>query len=154
MKNNHFLYNLKGIARECYPRFLLPKNRERILREVHKRSDVEYIRERVDYYCRLDSRLSLESSALPLSYLRFTRKNTVYFFDTYEYAMYFPQDFRAHYAFGDVYYFLDKPSITKSRPIYIESSAESSQDCIKIIDSSSIATPPYAKIQILDFQCY
>lgn len=138
MKNNHFLYNLKGIARECYPRFLLPKNRERILREVHKRSDVEYIKKRVDYYCRLDSKLSLESSALPLSYLRFTRKNTVYFFDTYEYAMYFPQDFRAHYAFGDVYYLLDKPSITKSRPIC--------QNSVKTIesspDSSSISAPP------------
>ena len=117
MKNNYFFYNLKGIARSLIPSAFLPRNRERILRDLDKREDLDYIKWRVEYYCRLSEAFSLDSNAWRLSDLRWTRKKTVYFFDSYEYAMYFPQDFRANFEFGDVNYVCGKPSITKSRPI-------------------------------------
>ncbi len=123
MKNNYFLYNLKGIARSLVPSAFLPRNRERILRDLDKREDLDYIKWRVEYYCRLSEAFSLDSNAWRLSDLRWTRKKTVYFFDSYEYAMYFPQDFRANFEFGDVDYVCGKPSITKSRPICKANSA-------------------------------
>lgn len=88
MKNNYFIYNLKGISRMLVPTFLLPKNREKILQNVAERADIEYIKKRVDYYCPLNSKVKLESSAWELRDLRFTRKKTVYFFDSYEIAYY------------------------------------------------------------------
>ncbi|RDU62447.1 glycosyl transferase family 90 [Helicobacter sp. MIT 14-3879] len=117
MKNNYFIYNLKAILRSLYPSLLLPKNREKLLKSLDKRNDLEYIKNRVNYYCRLNDFKTLGEDSKELSFLRFTIKKTVYFFDTYEYAMYFPKDFKAYFAFGDINYFLDKPSITKSRPI-------------------------------------
>ena len=53
MKNNYFLYNLKGIARSFTPAIFLPKNREKILKDVLARPDIEYIKSRVDYNVRL-----------------------------------------------------------------------------------------------------
>lgn len=117
MKNNYFLYNCKGIARSLVPSVFLPKNREKILCDLAKRQDVDYIKKRVDYYCRLSKHITLDEYAQELQNLRWARKKTVYYFDTYEYAQYFPQHFRAHFAFGDVYFTPAKPSITKSRPI-------------------------------------
>lgn len=126
MKNNYFLYNLKGISRMLTPAVFLPKNREKILKDVLTRPDIEYIKSRVDYYCQLNNPITLDDEAKNLSFVRFTRKKTVYFFDTYEYTRYFPQDFKAHFAFGDINFICPKPSITKSRPIkdYYESHSQ------------------------------
>ncbi|MGX2983655.1 glycosyl transferase family 90 [Helicobacter sp. 23-1045] len=130
LKNNYLFYNLKGIARMLTPFFILPLNREKILRDLEKRDDLDYIKKRVDYYCQMSEKITLDSEAKTLDFLRWTHKKTVYFFDTYEYARYFPQNFRAHFAFGDVNYFLQKPSFTKSRPIraYYEKSFESTKN--------------------------
>lgn len=109
------------------PAIFLPKNREKILANCQSRADIDYIKSRVDYYCQLDMPLTLnESEAKRLDFVRFTRKKTVYFFDTYEWTRYFPQDFKAHFEFGDVNFICPKPSITKSRPIktYYESHCE------------------------------
>lgn len=99
------------------PSVFLPKNREKILHNLYARNDLESIKNRVDYYCQLSQKVHLDSNAWRLKDLRWTHKKTVYFFDSYEYAMYFPQDFRANFEFGDVNYICKKPSITKSRPI-------------------------------------
>ncbi|MCR2040268.1 hypothetical protein [Campylobacter helveticus] len=48
--------------------------------------------------------INLDSSAWQLRNLRFCRKNTAYFFDSYEIARYFPQNFKANFEFGDVSY--------------------------------------------------
>lgn len=117
MRLNRFFYNIKGIARMLTPPFCLPKNREKFLRILDSRNDIDYIKKRVDYYCQMNKKVWLDNNAKPLKFLRWTHKQTVYFFDTYEYARYFPQNLRAHFAFGDVHYALQKPSITKSRPI-------------------------------------
>ena len=115
---NRFAYNLKGIARMLTPSFCLPKNREKILHDLDSRSDLDYIKKRVDYYCPMSAKITLDESAKSLDFLRWTRKNTAYFFDCYEYARYFPQNFKAHFEFGDVNYIPQKPSFAKSRPIF------------------------------------
>ena len=115
---NRFAYNLKGIARMLTPSFCLPKNREKILCDLDSRSDLDYIKKRVDYYCPMSAKITLDESAKSLDFLRWTRKNTAYFFDCYEYARYFPQNFKAHFEFGDVNYIPQKPSFAKSRPIF------------------------------------
>ena len=117
LKNNYFFYNLKGITRMLTPSIFLPLNREKILRDLEKRDDLDYIKKRVDYYCQMSEKITLDSEAKTLDFLRWTRKKTVYFFDAYEYARYFPQNFRAHFAFGDVNFIPKKPSFAKSRPI-------------------------------------
>ena len=136
MKNNYFIYNVKGIARSLIPSIFLPKDREKILRDLDKRADLDYIKKRVDYYCKLNEAFCLDSSAWQLKDLRWTRKKTVYFFDSYEYAMYFPQDFRANFEFGDVNYVCEKPSITKSRPI--DESNSSLTQSLREIEKPSI----------------
>ncbi len=112
------------------PPFLLPKNREKILRDLDSRKDLDYIKNRVDYYCQMNEKTALDSDAKSLDFLRWTHKNTRYFFDCYEYARYFPQRFKAHFEFGDVNYMPQKPSLAKSRPIleYYEKSCESTKN--------------------------
>lgn len=127
---NRFLLNVKGIARMLTPSVILPLNREKILRDLDLRKDLDYIKKRVDYYCPIDAKITLDSSARTLDFLRWTHKSTAYFFDAYEYARYFPQNFRAHFAFGDVNFIPKKPSFAKSRPIrtYYESMCKSTQN--------------------------
>ena len=148
MKNNYFLYNLKGIARSFTPAIFLPKNREKILKDVLARPDIEYIKSRVDYYCQLDSPITLDDEAKNLSFVRFTRKKSVYFFDTYEYTRYFPQDFKAHFEFGDVNYICPKPSITKSRPIQSYATALQGAGGGELIESN----PPFSNSTLLNLE--
>lgn len=148
MKNNYFLYNLKGIARSFTPAIFLPKNREKILKDVLARPDIEYIKSRVDYYCQLDSPITLDDEAKNLSFVRFTRKKSVYFFDTYEYTRYFPQDFKAHFEFGDVNYICPKPSITKSRPIQSYATSLQGAGGEELIESN----PPFSNSTLLNLE--
>ena len=98
------------------PHFLLAR-REDILCALQERSDVDMIKKRVDYYCQINSKITLDKDAKSIASVRFARKGVGYKFDSYEYLRYFPQDFKAHFEFGDVSYICPKPSFTKSRPV-------------------------------------
>ncbi len=150
------------------PSFCLPKNREKILRDLDSRKDLDYIKNRVDYYCQMNEKTALDSDAKSLDFLRWTHKRTVYFFDCYEYARYFPQNLKAHFEFGDVNYIPQKPSFAKSRPIleYYEKSCESTkntngggQNSLNSADSSidssdspidSPQNPPFSNATLLN----
>ncbi len=116
VKNNYFIYNLKGILRSLKPYFL-NTSYEKILKGWQDRDDSEYIKQRVNYYNRLNDFVKLGDEAKSISFVRFGKKQSVYRFDSWEYLRHFPQSFTANFAFGDVNYFLPNPSITKSRPI-------------------------------------
>lgn len=148
MNLNRFFYNIAGIARMLTPSVLLPLNREKILRKLDK-YDLDYITQRVDYYCPLNAKIVLEADAKTLDFLRWTHRQTVYFFDCYKYTRYFPQDLRAYFEFGDVYYVPLKPSFTKSRPIqsYYESAAFSID---KSKDFRLDSKPPFANATLLN----
>lgn len=141
MKNNRLLYNLSGIARMLCP--FLPRA-DHILSNLHSRDDLDYIKQRIDYYCPLDSLAPLDKDAKALDSVRFSRKKTMYFFDAYEWTRYFPQDFRAHFEFGDVNYLCPKPSITKSRPI------KAYADSIRAKNPETI--PPFANSTLLNLE--
>lgn len=132
--------------------FLLPKNREKILRDLDSRKDLDYIKKRVDYYCPLSAKITLDGCAKPLDFLRLPRKNTRYFFDCYEYARYFPQRFKAHFEFGDVNYIPQKPSFAKSRPICIDLVADGGGNKLKNAESKldSAYNPPFSNSTLLN----
>ena len=112
-----FLYNAKGILRYLAPRILFDKSK--YLNTLEKRSDYEYIIDRVDYYNKLDSncnggglmnRIAIRDYKMP-------KKLINYFYDSYEYLVYFPKDLEFALESGDVNYNIAYPAITKSRPI-------------------------------------
>lgn len=95
-------------------------------------SDKKTIDERVNYYCKVPERIVLSdiNEQMPSGYAPYKVRrllehtysnrigNTVYFFDTFEYTRYFPQNLRWLQLVGDVFYKLPAPAITKSRLIH------------------------------------
>jgi hypothetical protein len=78
--------------------------------------DTSYIKNRVDYYCKLQE-LSQISSGIELGSFKVGKRQKDYFFDTYEYTRYFDKKLLISYKFGDVTIIPDTPTIVKSRPI-------------------------------------
>lgn len=94
-KNNKLLYYIHGFAKDLTPPILLKLQRRLLLKGVEKRSDYEYIKKRVDYYCRLSEectdtdmekwkRKSVEVGNQPMT------SQKVYYLDSMEYARAFP----------------------------------------------------------------
>jgi len=115
-KQHRFFYNIKGIFRMLTPPFLLPLNFDTDDLEVQK----AYIDERVRYYCDFAPNSNLPLSAKVLKDFRFSRKKTVYFFDFWELARYFPQKLKANTFFADCSFCFESPTICKNRPIFEE----------------------------------
>ena len=118
-------FNIKGIFRSLFP---FSPSLKKIFKTLQNnqwktRSDAAYIEDRVNYYCKLDSIHSLKNS-VPLKHFRFPKKNSAYYFDTFKYSSLFPQNLRASFEFGDVNYFFQTPTITKSRPIKEDSKGD------------------------------
>lgn len=126
-------YMVHGVLMLIMPKYFYRYKRKLILKcyESLDNKEKEYINFRVNYYCKTPERIVLADihEQLPngkapykIRKLRdhsFFNKigNTVYFFDTYEYTRYFPQDFKWLQLVGDVFYKLPAPAITKSRLI-------------------------------------
>ncbi|MGI0440183.1 glycosyl transferase family 90 [Helicobacter himalayensis] len=130
-----FLYNLKGIGRMLTSNFLL--NLEREIASIWEFDSVtlESMQERVRYYCKLSAPFSLANANCPtpsltgspfriespkISLLKDAYKGhyfSAYYYDGYEASRYFARGLLIGCAFGDVNYYLQKPAITKSRPI-------------------------------------
>lgn len=117
MKNNQFLYNLKGIGHFLYPRFLNKYIFSRKLEQINRLKDnqLQTLAKRINYYCSFD-KTTVQNCSTP-SRLELLSKGSRYFFDTYEYMKYFPKDLIYFLEFGDVNYHVDFPSLCKSRPI-------------------------------------
>lgn len=100
----------KAWARRCLSRMLgkrLPSDEQAILKE------------RVDYYCRLEEVTPLPESAPMLSQHTYKNKKgaSVYFFDTYEIIRHFRQSLHWLFQRGDVTTVFDYPTVVKRRPI-------------------------------------
>ncbi len=112
-----FFYNVKGILR-----YLAPKNffsSDKYLYNVEQRSDYKYIIDRVNYYNKLDSKIDIKSSKkrVAIRDFRIPRKLVNYFYDSYEYLLYFDKNLEFILESGDVNYNISYPALTKSRPI-------------------------------------
>lgn len=104
------------------PPTLLKWQRILLLKNVEKRSDYEYIKKRVDYYCRLSEthagvdKEKWEQKSVEVRNQPMTGQK-VYYLDSMEYARAFSPSNRWHLLSGDITYVDDVPSIVKSRPV-------------------------------------
>lgn len=116
-KNPKFIYFGVNFFRLMIPKFVFRYRLERKLKSVEKRSDADYIKERVAYYNKLSTTVELPLFATALVEHKVPKKQKVYFFDTYQYVRWFPQNFKWGYCPGDVTFVPEYPSIVKSRPL-------------------------------------
>ena len=93
-KNNKFLYYFIN-----YMRLLIPVTffQFRLGRKLALRNsfDNEVIKQRVNYYNKLENHVDLSSAAKKLSDLKRKHGTKTYFFDLYEYSRFFNQNLRA-----------------------------------------------------------
>ena len=126
-KNSHFLFFLKSFVHYYTPKSLLQGRRQDLLQRIDTLSadEQDYIRRRVDYYCKFSGSIHLPADAPQLGKFTYGKKesyvhdyvNSTYFFDAYEYTRFFPDHLRWAYNPGDVNYLFPVPEITKSRPL-------------------------------------
>lgn len=134
-KNLHFPYMFHGCLMQILPNawYRLQLKKKLNAFDSLPEEEKKYIKDRVDYYCRLEDgakvcdinehlpRIKRASKSGTIKDYKFKNKvgNTSYFFDTYEYMRYFPTHFRFLTIPGDVFYHLPSPAIVKSRPIAV-----------------------------------
>lgn len=116
-KNPKFIYFGINFFRLLIPKCFFRYRLEKVLRNIEKREDANYIRERVDYYNKLSEITELPLHATSLADHKVPKKQKVYFFDTYQYTRWFSQTFKWGYCPGDVTFVPEYPSIVKSRPL-------------------------------------
>lgn len=129
-KNSHLAFYVRSFARYCTPKFLTRSRLDAKLAQFGNLSekDKEYVKMRVDYYCRFNDAILLPDDAPALKDFTYGKKesyvhdyvNSTYFFDAYEYTRFFPDSLRWAYNPGDVNYLFPVPEITKSRPITVD----------------------------------
>lgn len=127
-KNSKLRYYTASFARYGVPKRLLRSRLRPLLEEIDRRPDRQYILDRADYYCKLSGSAAhpraaevrppgTENSWHRLADHKFGVEHSAYFFDSYQYTRYFPDDLMWAYCFGDVTWVPELPSIVKSRPI-------------------------------------
>lgn len=122
-KNIKLLYYIRCYMIYVTPKWLLRLLRKHYLKEADNRADSEYIRQRVDYYCSLNEVRPLPDTTQPLRNHTYGKRklndirNSVYFFDSYEFTRYFSDDYHWAIKGGDNNDVMPYPTIVKSRPI-------------------------------------
>lgn len=113
------VYFIRNFARYAVPKGMFRWRLERLLAQARKRDDWETIRERTDYYNRLDGSVTPPREGMrPLGEHRFRKGvRTAYFFDSYEFTRWFRDDLRWCMVPGDVTTVPEIPAVVKSRPI-------------------------------------
>lgn len=107
-----------------FTRYALPSALYRSVRSLKLLSaplDEETIQKRVDYYCRFTPVELNEGNSVRVKDFKYPfgkkKKYATYFFDLYHSLVYFPQELRFRYEFGDVTREPELPTIVKSRPV-------------------------------------
>lgn len=115
-KNNKFLYYIRAILRELMPGWWFRRQLNRILtKDWEGQSD--YIRQRVDYYNKLERETPLSSKASAIANYRIPKKIRVYYFDSIEYLRFFDPQLKFELIPGDVTHVPPEPALLKSRPV-------------------------------------
>ncbi|MDR0893976.1 MAG: lipopolysaccharide biosynthesis protein [Prevotellaceae bacterium] len=115
-KKPKFVYYTINVLRMLIPNGVFRMRLPATLVAAMRRSDFEYMLQRVNYYNRLSQPTPLPADAPQLKAHK-PGKQKVYFFDTFEYTRWFPPYFRWSFCPGDVTYVPTLPSIVKSRPL-------------------------------------
>lgn len=116
-KKNKLSFYIQGFLRGVIPVKSFDKKIDELYKIVSK-DDLKNIERRVDYYNKLNSETKVLHHGTTVKDLLKPKTPKSYYFDTYEFARYFPKDHLIDYAFGDVNTILDFPMIAKSRPIH------------------------------------
>lgn len=123
-KNSNITYFVRNYLREVTPNFFYRHRLQHWLDKLERREDADYIRQRVDYYCRLtpshcyDHEKWLQES-VELRHQQIAPKK-VYYFDAKEIARYFPDHLRWILLKGDITHVPDVPVVVKSRPLGVD----------------------------------
>ena len=115
-KTPKLLYFVRGFLRYYTPRWFTQRRLAKLVSEAQNRPDWDYIRDRVDYYCRLEQLPTPPAGLKPLSTHRVGSIQSAYFFDSYEYTRYFDDALLWRIEPGDVTEVPELPSVVKSRP--------------------------------------
>ena len=115
-KQNKLSFYIQGFARGLFPVQSFEKKIDSLYKTVSK-EQLKTVEKRVDYYNKISVETLVNHSGTTITDLLKPKTPKAYYFDTYEYARYFPKDLKIDFAFGDVNTILELPKITKSRPI-------------------------------------
>ncbi len=122
-KNSKLSYYIRNYIRYYVPKWLF---RYSYVDRLNELSDKErnYVLSRVNYYNKLDAVSCIsDDKGISLKHFKLAKKkkgeysHRVYFFDTYEYTRYFPDNLRIVTLYGDITEVPAVPSIIKSRPV-------------------------------------
>ncbi|OHX68541.1 hypothetical protein NH26_11665 [Flammeovirga pacifica] len=96
------------------PHKLYKYNKTILLRNLE---DKQYIRKRVDYYNKLNTKYNIPTNSIRLSDLKLTGHSSTYYFDLTLISDLFSKHKKINFLFGDITHVPDEPTIVKSRPI-------------------------------------
>ncbi len=109
------LYYAGWILRRLVPRSVCRLAWRRQLRTWQSRPDADYIRGRVEYYCRLEQDTTLPDDTEDIHHPDRSRGRPVYYIDMERWLKPFPKGLRMHFTPGDVYHNPAVPTLIKAR---------------------------------------
>ena len=115
-RNNKQKYYLLNYLSLLIPDFFYRNNLRKKLNYLSN-FDFEYIKNRVNYYNKLNKEIKVNKDDESLNNFKIKNFHRTYFFDTYQYTRFFEKRLKLKMLFGDITYSPDVPSIVKSRPI-------------------------------------
>ena len=121
-KNSKAAYYLRAGLRDVLPDAWFRSRLERELAHGRQAYDEDYIRDRVDYYCRFATHRPLGAQASPIGDLRLKGNPSTYYYDSREILQWFSPANRWNYLFGDVLDCPEVPTVVKSRPLHVDNS--------------------------------
>lgn len=120
-KNSKLTYYIGSYVAISWPRALLSLLYKCEMKALERRTDKEYIMDRVGYYNKLKADTPFDREAFMSESVRLKdQKMTgqkVYYLDSYRYARYFSQSLRWILLPGGIIHVPKVPSVTKSRPL-------------------------------------
>lgn len=126
-KPSKLWFFIKGYAKMLVPHSYTESCKRNILEKAKERDDYEYIKQRVEYYNKIEGAVKLPAETIHqnnythyifLDNVEEFRPSTfhkAYFFDIRDVVRYFPKKLRMGYVPGDVYFTPQFPAIVKSR---------------------------------------
>ncbi len=114
-KQPKILYIISHLIKGFAPKFLYKETSKYIARHFSS-FDKEYISERVNYYCKLNTQAKLSNTCVCDSKFVYA-KPSAYFLDLKPFIRHFKTENYFDYIFGDVIHIPETPSIVKSRPV-------------------------------------
>ena len=117
IQKNKILFYVQNFLRQLIPSQVYQRALRSRLSELEK-YDAAYMNDRLHYYNKLSGSITVGQGAVPLREMRKIKGPKAYFFDFYETARYFDQNWLANVLFMDVIHVPEVPTFQKSRPIH------------------------------------